>query len=242
MAGPQPEREKGEGGRKSPIFRPGGRYSAFVGLAFIGLIVVAAINAARTGEGTILGTEEILGEPLAEFAVPDIRGPLDGDANVAQDDCETSANPCPAEDARMPACEIDPEGAIRICDLFDRPLVVSFWFTRGADCLDAQDSFDAVAEDYGGKANFLSVNIRDARDEVEEIVSERGWTVPVGWDRDGAVSNILRIGVCPTVAFVFPGGIFQTAEIGEDALGEEDLGEHVRALIRQSREREESAG
>ena len=241
MAGPEPEREEERGGR-TPIFRPGARYSTFVGLVFIGLIVVAAINGARTGEGTILGTQEILGEPMAELAVPDIRGPLDADANVAQDDCETSANPCPAEDARTPACEIDPEGAIRVCDLFDRPLAVSFWFTRGADCLDAQDSFDAVAKAYEGKVNFLSVNIRDSRDEVEQIVSDRGWTVPVGWDRDGAVSNILRIGVCPTIAFVFPGGIFQSAEIGEDALGEEDLSAHVRELIRRSREREERPG
>ena len=242
MPGPEPEREEGDRGRRSPIFRPGARYPAFVGLAFIGLIVVAVINAARTGEGTILGTEEVLGEPLAEFAVPDIRGSLDGDANVAQDDCETSANPCPAEDVREPACEIDPEGAIRVCDLFDRPLAISFWFTRGADCLDAQDSFDAVAREYGGRANFLSLNIRDARDQVEEIVADRGWKVPVGWDRDGAVSNIMRIGVCPTVAFAFPGGILQSAEVGGDALGEPELAARIRELIRQSREREGRPG
>jgi|SRR5215211_410840 len=242
MTGPEPERDQGERGGRSPGFRPGARYSTLVGIAFMGLIVVAAINAARTGEGTILGTEEVLGEPVAEFAVPDIRGPLDGDANVSQDDCETSANPCPAEDAREPACEIDPEGAIRVCDLFDRPLAISFWFTRGADCLEAQDSFDAVARDYEGRVNFLSLNIRDARDEVEDIVAERDWTVPVGWDRDGAVSNIMRIGVCPTVAFVFPGGIFQAAEVGDDALSEPELDAHVRELIRQSREREGRPG
>lgn len=242
MVGSEPERQEGEGGARPLGFRPGARYSTFVGLAFIGLIVVAAINASRTGEGTILGTEEILGEPVAEFAVPDIRGPLDGDANVAQDNCETSANPCPAADAREPACEIDAEGAIRVCDLFDRPLAISFWFTRGADCLDAQDAFDAVARDFEGKVNFLSVNIRDARDEVERIVADRGWAVPVGWDRDGAVSNIMRIGVCPTVAFAFPGGIFQSAEVGEDALGEPELEARVRELIRRSQEREERSG
>jgi hypothetical protein len=222
---------------RSPGFTPGGRYSLFVGLAFVGLIIVAAINAARTGEGTILGTEEVRGEPLPEFAVPDIRGSLDGDANVAQDDCESSENPCPEEDRRTPACEIDPEGAIRICDLFDRPLVISFWFTRGAECLPSQDSFDAVARRYRGRVNFLSLDIRDDRDEVEGIVEDHGWSVPVGWDRDGAVSNIMRIGVCPTVAFAYPGGILESAEIGEDAFSEDALSERVDRLVAQSRKR-----
>jgi hypothetical protein len=61
--------------------------------------------------------------------------------------------------------------------------------------------------------------------------------VPVGWDRDGAVSNIFRIGVCPTVAFAFPGGIFESAEIGEEALTAPELGKRVDQLIRLSRER-----
>ena len=34
---------------------------------------------------------------------------------------------------------------IRVCDLFDRPLVISFWFTGGGDCLPTQDVVDAVA-------------------------------------------------------------------------------------------------
>ncbi len=219
------------------FLRPGTRYSAFVGLAFIGLVAIAAINAARTGEGTILGTEEIRGEPLPEFAVPDIRGTLDGDANVAQDDCESSRNPCPAAERRTPACEIDPAGAIRVCDLFDRPLALSFWFTRGADCLPAQDVFDEVAREYRGRANFLSVSIRDERDQVERIVAEQGWRVPVGWDRDGAVSNIFRIGVCPTVAFAFPGGIFESAAVGDDVLDAESLRGRLDGLIRASRDR-----
>jgi hypothetical protein len=232
MTGQEPDAPK-----RSQTFNPGGRYSLFVGLAFVGLIIVAAINAARTGVGTVLGTEDVRGKPIPEFAVPDIRGSLEGDANVAQDDCETSDNPCPDSERRAPACEIEPEGAIRVCDLFDRPLVISFWFTRGAECLPSQDSFDAVAQRYRGRVNFLSLDLRDDRDEVEQIVEEHGWSVPVGWDRDGAVSNIMRIGVCPTVAFAYPGGILESAEIGEGAFEEAALSERVDRLIALSRNR-----
>ncbi|MGI9019970.1 MAG: TlpA family protein disulfide reductase [Solirubrobacterales bacterium] len=198
-------------------FRPGARYSLFVGLAFVGVIAVAAINGFNTDEGTLLGTEPVRGEPLAEFAIPDVRGPLDLDANIAQDDCATAENPCPESDRRNPACEIEPKGAIRVCDLFDRPLVISFWFTTPRACVETQDEIYDLAARFRGQANFLSVAIRGNRADVEETVDERGWDVPVGWDRDGAVSNVYRVGVCPTVGVARPGGIFEEVLIGDDA-------------------------
>jgi thiol-disulfide isomerase/thioredoxin len=213
---------------------PRSRYSTFVGLAVLALVGLAALNGLRTDEDGLLGTGGIAGQPIAEFAVPDIRGPLDLDANLAQDDCETSRNPCPPDDRRVPACEIEAEGAIRVCDLFDRPLVISFWFTRGADCLDAQDTLDEVARRYRDRVNFLSLNVHDERDEVERIVAERGWRVPVGWDRDGAVSNLFGVGVCPTFAFAFPGGILQSAAVEQADVTPAKLGERVERLVRQS--------
>ena len=198
-------------------FRPGARYSLFVGLAFVGIIAVAAINGFNTDEGTLLGTEPVRGEPLAEFAVPDIEGGLDLDANIAQDDCATSENPCPEADRRTPACEIDPKDAIRVCDLFDRPLAISFWFTNPSACVDTQDEIYELASRYRGEVNFLSIAVRGAREDVEAIVDERGWDVPVGWDRDGAVSNVYRVGVCPTVGIARTGGIFEEVLIGDDA-------------------------
>ena len=197
--------------------RPGSRYSLWVGIAFLALILVATLNTFSTEEGDLLGTAEVKGQPLAEFAVPDIRGTLSGDSNIYQDDCETGQNPCPAERRRTPACEIDPEGAIRVCDLFDKPLVISFWFTNPDACVETQDSIYALAELYKGRANFLSLAVRGDRAEVEQIVAEREWRVPVGWDRDGAVSNVYRVGVCPTVGIARPGGIFESVLIGLSA-------------------------
>jgi hypothetical protein len=211
---PKPE---GERPPSRSSFGPGARYSALVGLAFIGLIAVAAYNAAQTNEGSLLGTENERGAPLAEFAVPDIRGQLDLDANIAQDDCETSRNPCPADERREPACDIQSKGAIRVCDLFDRPLVLSFWFENPQACVETQDEIYDLADDFGPRVNFLSVAIRGERSDVEAIVDERGWKVPVGWDRDGAVSNVYRVGVCPTVAIARPGGIYDSVLIGEAA-------------------------
>ena len=219
--------------------RPSSRYSIFVGLAFLIVIVVATANTLRTRDDGILGTDQAArGEPLAEFAVPELLGSQEGDANVFQDDCETDANPCPADEHHNPACQVDLPEVIRVCDFFDRPLVISFWFTEGADCLPTQDVVDEVARRFRGRVNFLSIDVRDNRDAARQIVRERGWTIPVGWDADGAVSNLYRVGVCPTVAFAYPGGLFSEAKLGSDELSVEQLTADVERLLRQSRERE----
>jgi thiol-disulfide isomerase/thioredoxin len=221
--------------------RPGRRYSTFVGVAFLILIVVATVNTIRTQSGGTLGTsKDERGIVLPEFAVPNARtGPLDKDANIAQDDCSTSENPCPSDAGRSPACEIPRQGAIRVCDFFDRPLVLSFWFTRGADCLPTQDAVDRVASRYRGRVNFLSIDVRDDPSDVRRIADERGWTIPVGYDRDGAVSDLYRVGGCPTVAFAYPGGILDFAKVGAGQLSPPQLGADVQRLLDQSREREE---
>jgi hypothetical protein len=215
--------------------RPSSRYSAFVGLAFIALIVIAAINAFESNESGVLGADETqVGEPLPEFAVPELIGGEDADANVYQDDCESSEVPCPADEQRTPACEVDVPNVIRICDLFDRPLVLSFWFSTPADCPPTQDVVDNAARRYGGGVNFLSLAVRGDREELADIVAERGWEIRVGWDRDGAVSNLYLVGVCPTVAFVLPGGILSEARVGSDELDQRQLDAAIERLIRES--------
>ena len=227
-------------GRADQRRKPGSRYSLYVGIAVIVLIVVATANTLSTRDDGILGASAAeVGEPLPQFAVPELLGETEGDANVFQDDCETGSNPCPAGDQRTPACQVDLPEVIRVCDHFDKPLVISFWFTGGADCLPTQDVVDQVATRFAGRVNFLSINVRDDRDKARGIVTDRGWRIPVGWDADGAVSNLYRVGGCPTVAFAYPGGLLSEAAIGTDHLSEEQLTADVERLLRESERRAE---
>ena len=56
--------------------------------------------------------------------------------------------------------------------------------------------------------------------------------MPVGFDRDGAVATLYRVGGCPTFAYVFPGGTLQDASIGE--LSAPQLSERIDRLLRAS--------
>jgi hypothetical protein len=194
------------------------RYSIVVGLLFLAVIVVAAVNTiGGGGGGGTLGLDRLPARwPLPEFAVPDGAGELEGDANVAQDDCETSAIPCPEESQRTPACRVELPESIRVCDFFDRPLVISFWFSKGDDdCVQQQDLVERVYRRYRDRVGFLSLDIRDDRGAVRDLIRQRGWTMPVGYDRDGAVAGLYGVGLCPTFAYVYPGGTLESAGIGE---------------------------
>jgi hypothetical protein len=213
------------------------RYSVIVGLIFLTVIVVATVQTLGNGGEDTLGLDRQPPRwPLPEFAVPAAAGALEGDANVAQDDCESAAIPCPEDARRTPACRIDDPDAIRICDLFDRPLVISFWFTKGGDCAQQQDVVDSVYRRYRGRVNFLSLDVHDDRDTVRDLVREHGWKMPVGYDRDGAVASLFRVGGCPTLAYVYPGGTLESAEVGE--FGVAQLTARVEQLLRASAEAE----
>lgn len=218
------------------------KYSIAVGLIFLAIIVVATFQTlGDDGGGGSLGLDSQPARwPLPEFAVPAASAQrLEGDANVAQDDCESSAVPCPEEARREPACRIDPAEAIRVCDLFDRPLVISFWFTKGGSaCVEEQDVVSSVSRRYRGQVNFLSLNVRDDRDEVRELIRRRGWAMPVGYDRDGAVAGLYKVVGCPTFAYAYPGGTLESSSFGE--LTARQLSARVEQLLAASREAERS--
>jgi hypothetical protein len=208
------------------------RYSIVVGLLFLAIVVVAAVNTIEGGGGgETLGLDKLPPRwPLPEFAVPAGAGQLEGDANVSQDDCETSALPCPEDAQRTAACRVDLPEAIRLCDLFDQPLVISFWFSKGGgDCVEQQDLVERVSRRYRGRVGFLSLDIRDDRDTLRDLIRRRGWTMTVGYDRDGAVAGLYGVGLCPTFAYVYPGGTLQSAGVGE--LTASQLSERVDRLL-----------
>lgn len=216
------------------------RYSIIVGLFFVAIVAVALIHGVPNGGDTLGLDQQPARWALPEFAVPVAAGTLEGDANVAQDDCSAAALPCPEDARRVPACRVRTPGAIRVCDLFDRPLVISFWFSKGGDCADQQDVVSRVYSRYRGRVNFLSLDIRDDRDTVRELIRRGDWGMPVGYDRDGAVAGLYRVGGCPTFAYAYPGGTLESASIGN--LDVAELSGRVERLLRATRRAEANRG
>lgn len=215
------------------------RYSIAVGLLFAAVVLFGFVHGLGGG-GTLLGLDR---QPhrwaLPEFAVPVAVSALEGDANVAQDDCATLQLPCPPGARRTPACRVPGADVIRVCDLFARPAVISFWFAEGGNCVAQQDVVERAYARYRGRVSFLSLDVRDDRGTVRDLIRRHGWRMPVGYDRDGAVATLYRVGGCPTFAYVYPGGTLRSASIG--MLTGRQLDARIGELLRASRAAEGKA-
>jgi hypothetical protein len=221
-----PEEERDQRLEARRAARP---YTYVVGVLFLIAAIIAGLNTLSNRTSSPGGLDA--GDPLPRFAAPAATGKLEGDANINPDDADSDG------DRRTPACEVrgPRRDVIRICDYFDRPLVMVAWFTRGCGTCERQlDTVERVRRRFSGVA-FLGLDIADSRANAEKDVRENGWGFPMAVDPDGAVSGLYRVGGGPLTFFAYPGGIAMGTAFGE--LDERELVARVRRLLRASQRR-----
>jgi hypothetical protein len=186
------------------VKRPG----LFVGVLAVAAIAYITLNSART-EGP--GSRGVAaGQELPAFAAPLALSRLDGDANLSDR-----------------ACRVRGPDILNSCELAERGPVVLGFFAEPADRCD--DQIDAL-DDLRGRfpeVQFAAVAIRGDRDALRRRVRERGWRLPVGHDRDGAVANAYAVAVCPVITLAARGG-----EVRRTLLGSQDAAE-LEAAVRE---------
>jgi peroxiredoxin len=183
--------------------RPSSAYSWVIGIVFLIAVAVAGANALRSNGPGALGP--VSGKQLPVFAAPLATGPLDGDANV-----RTKAN----QPGHTMACDVRMTGALNVCELRRKPVVMTFMFTRFAHCAPQLDRVERVRPEFP-QVNFVGVIIKEPKEKAAKLVREHGWRFPVLLDRDGEVSNIYGIGGCPTTVFAAAGGKVRSTRLGE---------------------------
>jgi len=188
-------------------------YVWVVGIAALVLVVV--LFASTIKNGTDRGARGIPdGETMPPFAVPTATGGLDGDANLATRAGEGQAG-------RVPACEVRGRDVLNGCALHEKgPVVLAFFTVRGRGCIAQVDALQRARARLPGVA-LAAVAIRGERDEVRMLVADHGWTIPIGYDRDGALSNAYHVQVCPQITFARRGGRVAATTFG--TLPEADL-------------------
>ena len=190
-------------------------------IGVIGVLAIAYItlNTIRTDAPGSRGVE--VGKPLPPFAAPLAISKLDGDANTAGRS---------GEGARRPACTVRGPEILNSCELAERgPVVLAFLATRSQRCLRQIDVVERVRARFPG-VQFAAIAVRGERAEVRQLVRRRGWRLPVGYDRDGAVSNAYAVAVCPTITFAKNGGRVTSTSL--ELLDEAALSARVKALGR----------
>jgi hypothetical protein len=192
------------------VRRPG----ALIGVIVIAVMVYIVLNTLRTEGPGSRGVEA--GRSLPPFAAPLALSDLVGDANV-------SGKACSVRGAKI----------LNVCQLAERgPVVLAFFAEPSQRCDDAIDSLDRLRPDFP-RVQFAAVAIRGDRGDLQDRIRARGWQLPVGWDRDGAVANAYAVAVCPAITLARRGGTVVQTLVGSQT--EEQLQTAIRGLTSGSR-------
>jgi hypothetical protein len=153
------------------------------------------------------------GRDLPPFAVPLALSHLEGDANVSER-----------------ACRVRGPDVLNVCELAERgPVVIAFFAEPVERCDDEIDVLERVRARHP-EVQFAAVAIRGDRDDLRRRVRERGWKLPIGHDRDGAVANTYAVAVCPTITFAARGGEIRSTVFGSQT--ERELEAAIEGLSR----------
>lgn len=209
--------------RRPDVPRQANKYAWLVGIVmFMVLGVLLFVQTIPNRGESLFGPKR--GERLPAFAAPLVMSRLEGDANICQ------RGPCPKGAGRTPACRVRHPGVLNVCELRDRPLVITFVFDRAADCFPQVDRTERVRDSVPG-VRFVTVYFsRKERGELRRLVRARGWRQPVAVDRDGQVANLYRVGGCPTTVFARPDGRVARTRLGN--LTEAELRRAAERLVR----------
>jgi AhpC/TSA family len=189
------------------VKRPG----LIIGALAVAVLAYISYNSLTTEGPGARGVDP--GRELPPFAVPLALSGLEGDANVSER-----------------ACDVRGPDVLNVCELAERgPVVLAFFAEPAERCDDEIDVLDRIRERHP-RVQFAAVAIRGDRDDLRRRVRERGWELPVGHDRDGAVANTYGVAVCPTITFASRGGEIRDTVFGSQ--GERKLEAAIERLSR----------
>lgn len=201
----------------SPAAPWAGRLLLVVAVAFI---LYVTLNGLRTEGPGSAGLEG--GGAMPPFAAPLARSSLEGDVNIATE--ETAGGPA----GQRPACDVRGPDVLNACALWEqRPVALAFVATRGTKCTGALDQLERLRPRFPGVA-MAAVAVRGDRDDIRRLARERGWDLPVAYDRDGVLANLYGVAVCPHLVLARRGGEVDRTLVG--TVTDAELARRLEAL------------
>ncbi len=179
------------------------------GVAIVVLIAVVTINTISTDSPGSKGVRP--GTKVPPFAAPLALADLKCEPDNR--DCDASVA-IKARKGHPEACDIRGPKILNSCQLAERgPFVLGFLVGPSQRCIDQIDVLERLKPRFPD-IQFAAIAIKGDHDEVNAIIRRHGWTLPVGYDNDGAIANTFAVAVCPTITFVKQGGAVTTTTIG----------------------------
>ena len=104
---------------------------------------------------------------------------------------------------------------INLADLRGEPLIVNFWATWCAPCVEEMPEFKRAADEFGDVVTFLGVDVEDAPPNAEPFVRTLGIDYPLAIDPQRELYRSVGNFGMPTTLFVDADGIVQYRQTGQ---------------------------
>lgn len=171
-------------------------WKVVLGLLAIGVVVSLAtlFNGSRP-----LGSENLIGMPLPDFAAPLASGTLEGDSNVYTPEQAKAAK-------ATAACDVELAGSFNSCDDLKGESIIAFWNTTKDECVEQIELIDDYVATHE-EVSAVAVAFDQSEESVRKFMAGRDWKIPVAIDGDGAVAALYAVAGCPTIFYADNGEI-----------------------------------
>lgn len=146
-----------------------------------------------------VGSENLIGQPLPEFAAPLASSGIVADSNI-------TSRAVAEQGGGKAACDVKLPGAFVSCRDLTGDSVVVFWSLDKPACVDQVDELQRAFGDDDA-VSVAAVAFDHELEDVARVAGERGWTIPVPVDRDGAASVLYSVAGCPSIYFARDGEV-----------------------------------
>jgi hypothetical protein len=190
-------------------------YRWAIGIFGIALVIVISVVELATHGVSTAGVQP--GQKLINFAAPIATSDLVGDVNLAK--------PCSlgSFDGR----------AVNTCLLIRRaPIVLGFFVPGVSDCERAINAMQSLSQQYSSSTvQFVAVAASSSKASAAKEVRTHHWTIPVAYDRDGALAQVYGVELCPMFELASRGGVVKSLLFGDNWARPAALAAKVRALL-----------
>lgn len=186
----------------------------------IALLAIAAVVSLvmLLGGSRPVGSENLVGRDLPDFAAPLLASTSDADANIYTREQARTAK-------QTAACDVDLPQIINSCrDLRGRAVLV-FFNPQHRNCLEQVTRVDRVLR-KNTDVNAVAIAFDTPRTPARRAAATAGWKLPVALDRDGALAGLYAVAGCPTT-FFSDDGVVREVRLG--LLSDEQLGRRLAA-------------
>jgi len=178
-----------------------------------------AIRTLAVGAVVVLITIGVVGIMAARRATPEVgtsdeplRYAYGAGPQILPTDAPPADQRMPLPDRRVDAFGDGPE--IDLASYRGRPLVLNFWASWCAPCVEEMPDFNRVAAEMSDQVAFLGVDVKDAARRAEPFVTELGITYDLAVDPDAELYGAVEAVGMPTTLFVDAEGTIVFRHLG----------------------------